>query len=173
VRSRRRWLTAAVAGLWVASLTGGVSAGNDLNFRTGNNPVTVGSNGLVALTADAVTWNDNWNVEQTDANTTICFNCGQQELNVYDGDYGNNGIPGYFRCNNWLNDTVCGWGEVNLNVVYYDTAGEARSLMCEEVGHSLGLDHDWNATNSCMKRPVCWACTRLSSHDVNVVNTNY
>jgi len=60
------------------------------------------------------------------------------------------------------------------SVTPYSTT-EARSLLCEEMGHSVGLDHRFLPPNDpdpgCMSQD--WTETNFTSHDVNHLNTWY
>lgn len=48
---------------------------------------------------------------------------------------------------------------------------EARSLVCEEVGHAVGLAHNIGDPDTCMSQD--WNLTKLDSHDKGILNGRY
>ena len=95
------------------------------------------------------------------------------EINVYDATYSAT------WAGRWICDSadwnVCLVSRVQINLgegPYTDT--EAKSLVCEEMGHGVGLDHREANYSSCMKRPICWACTFLGvPYDTDHLNAIY
>lgn len=72
----------------------------------------------------------------------------------------------------WGSQTVCTQGRVRLNqyqAPYTNT--EAKSLACEELGHSVGLAHSGEVNTSCMSQQ--WDQTQLSTHDRAHLNAIY
>ena len=98
-----------------------------------------------------------------------------KEVNVFDFDYGDTGWFGRWYCNTWGAGNVCNVGTVNINLFPKPPLPlndiEARSIVCEEVGHSVGLAHS-GAADSCMSQD--WNDTLLNAHDKGeILNGRY
>jgi hypothetical protein len=95
-----------------------------------------------------------------------------KEINVYDTDYSPSTWYGVWQCRIY-DGASCLDAKVQMNQRYVYTDTQARSLMCEEIGHGVSLDHlDWDYA-SCMKRPTCWDCMLLHSHDWTHIDFKY
>lgn len=74
------------------------------------------------------------------------------QVQVCDSTYGNNGWLGVAQI--WVNGCHITQGSVKVNDTYfntssYNTPGWRNLVMCQEVGHTLGLDHqDTNFNNA-------------------------
>lgn len=159
-----------------------VAATNDLGHKAGgNSTVTFLKYYLTTVVSNAFNFNDMNSIEVTDIATTINTTTNPdndiyypREVNVYDADYGDTGWYGRWACTTWGSFGVCVVGAVNINLFPEPPLplndAEARSLVCEEVGHAVGLAHSRDA-NSCMSQD--WALTLLNAHDKGILNGRY
>lgn len=74
-------------------------------------------------------------------------------VEVCNGRYGNNGWLGIAQI--WISNTHITQGVVKLNDFYfaynaYNTPEARKHVLCQEVGHTLGLDHQHDVDNTCM-----------------------
>lgn len=159
------------------ALVSTVQATNVLGHRAGaNGDVTFNKSLLTANIDSAFTFNDYYSIEPTDISTQIFLNApaNSKEVNVYDYAYGDTGWYGNWSCLTWGSGNVCLIGRVQINLTYgpYSTT-DAESLVCEEVGHSVGLAHNFGSTGltSCMSQ--AWAQTLLNTHDKTHINNIY
>jgi len=150
-----------------------VIASNDLGFRTSSDSYVSYSMYLLETTTHtSVHYSIDNNINPTDISAQPFHDIGGKEVMVFDSTgYGNTGWVGAFSCGNWGSTTVCLNGQVDLNL-YYGPYGqvESDSIMCEELGHSAGLDHA-PGSSSCMSQDPT---KRLwDSHDKSIVNAHY
>lgn len=138
-------------------------------------PSLIYRNALEPAWHDTVEWvrQNDWN--PTDL-TTLYEYITDAYVNVVDNNYGPTGWVGAENCGTGPNNSgVCARSDVMINLyAAYIPGGtwsltERRSLMCEEMGHSLGMNH--NTYNGCMSQD--WADTFYSSHDVSHINAWY
>lgn len=162
---------AMVASLVLALAIAPVSyAGNVLGHRAGtNSTVTFDQVSLTSTIHSAFDFNDINNIEPTQISTTLYHGSGGKEVNVFDANYGDTGWAGRYLCVQGDGNT-CEEGWVQINLYWSYTTTQARSLVCEEVGHSVGLAHS-SQTSSCMSQQ--WDRTFLSSHDMGELNNIY
>lgn len=172
-----------VALLFTFAVVGVANGGNDLGHKAGgNSTVTFLKYKLTSVVSSAFDYNDTNNIEFSDITTTIYTTTNAdndiyypKEVNVYDFDYGDVGWFGRWDCNTWGAGNSCSVGIVNINLYPMPPLPlnntEARSLVCEEVGHAVGLAHDFAATNTCMSQD--WNDTLLNGHDVGILNGRY
>jgi hypothetical protein len=155
----------------LAALPAVASAGNDLGHKAGSNATVTFNHSLLETNAhNAAHYNDENSIEPTDISTTLYHETAGMEVNIYDYAYGNTGWYGRWYCRAW-SGSVCLEGVVQINLSYGPyTVTEMRSLMCEEVGHSVGLAHS-GETASCMSQR--WDRTLLTSHDKGILNARY
>jgi hypothetical protein len=151
----------ALAGVGLASHWGGYTAGNDkeVDFC------------LVDLTSDmhdAYHWNEDNNVVWSDVFPTSSHTPCLGEVDVFDGDYGDTNWSGFYDCLDF-DDPVCSWGRIRLNLFYSHDLSARRWVVCQEVGHSLGLNHS-SDSNSCMKNTYD-SSPWLTSHDLAEINS--
>jgi hypothetical protein len=112
----------------------------------------------------------------TDLTTLYTSTLSQAYLQVVDGDYGNIGWAGLWTCGNWGSGNICRRADIYLNLDSsappggtYD-ATERRSLVCEEMGHGVGLAHRY-VNAGCMSQN--WGRIHWTDHDKNHVNNWY
>jgi hypothetical protein len=104
--------------------------------------------------------------------------CSSENACVVEADYGNNGYGGWNQCigavaGSHPNQT-CTRAYVQLNLNSTFSFLGRRSLVCHELGHSLGLRHT-TSTSSCMYVPPSAQNIpeTYNTHDINHLNTRY
>ncbi len=113
---------------------------------------------------------DSNNVEPTDISTTLYGHSSglEREVNVYDYVSGSSAY-GWAQCMSSSGTTCWNWYVV-MNQAYSYTNAQAESLMCEEIGHSVGLHHRY-VDGTCMSQQ--WDENRFNQHDINHLNAIY
>jgi hypothetical protein len=101
------------------------------------------------------------------------------KIRVCNYSYGNNGWLGLASINLDSNGHISR-GTAKMNDSYSSTwttdPNEARHVMCQEVGHTFGLDHqstDGSSQSSCMDYSSSPNSTRPNTHDYNELATIY
>lgn len=107
---------------------------------------------------------------------------------VCNGTYGNNGWLGLASINLQSGTTHITQGSAKMNDTYFNTAtynntNEREHVMCQEVAHTFGLDHqstDGSSLNTCMDYfsntgadAGSTASTKPNSHDFQELQTIY
>lgn len=168
--SRRRTLLGAVVLTSVAILASVVSAShswggyhwartsNPFTLKLGNNLTTADWSSHLAQTSS------DWNSGNSPVITAIVAGTSNKRCSmtagttqVCNGRYGNNGWLGLASIN-ITGGTHITQGSAKMNDTYFDTAtynnpNEREHVMCQEVAHTFGLDHqstDGSSQNSCM-----------------------
>lgn len=107
-------------------------------------------------------------------NQTNCVDSLGHDVCAFDYTYGATGWLGIYDCIGSFSgahpDMRCSRGRVRFNLTYPDTAANAESLACHEMGHAVGLRHTY-LTSSCLVQdgfPVNW-----NAHDIAHVNAHY
>ena len=105
---------------------------------------------------------------------------------VCNGTYGNNGWLGLASIN--ISGSHITQGSAKLNDTYFNTAtynnpNERRHVMCQEIAHTFGLNHqstDGTSLNTCMDyfsntgtNATSTLSTRPNKHDFDQLNTIY
>lgn len=165
-------VTAAALGALVFAPA--VLATNDLGHKAGSGSVV--SFNLAVLTAtihDAWHFNNTNSIDPTDISPTHYHDTSGKLVRVSDAPYGDTGWYGRWYCNLWDSNRIyCYDGRVQINNTYGPyTNTEAESLVCEEVGHSVGLAHRSSTASSCMSQQ--FDETLLDSHDKGILNNKY
>ncbi len=133
---------------------------NGYHWARSSNPFTVilGDNVSSGWDSYLGTASSDWS-QSSVLNTTITAgkaggrNCrpGTGRVEVCNATYGNNGWLGVAQI--WVSGSHITKGSVKVNDTYfnmsqYDTPGWRNLVMCQEIGHTLGLDHqDTNFDN--------------------------
>jgi hypothetical protein len=112
-------------------------------------------------------------LEPTDMTTQLQVNSynADTDVLVYDWDQGaNGGVAGSWRCDTLVSTdtTKCNQGHIILNNYYYGS----YALSCQEIGHSVGLDHS-TSTGSCMYQDSSQAANDYDDHDKGHINGRY
>ncbi len=101
------------------------------------------------------------------------------KIRVCNASYGNNGWLGLASINLDSNGHIS-QGTAKMNDSYASTwttdSNEARHVMCQEVGHTFGLDHqstDGSSQNTCMDYSSSSTSTRPNTHDYDELVTIY
>lgn len=100
-------------------------------------------------------------------------------VEVCNGTYGSNGWLGIAQI--WLSGGHISQGTVKLNDTYfqmaqYNTPEERNHVMCQEVGHTLGLGHtseDGTSQRTCMDYSQDPNSQHPNSHDYSMLSTIY
>ena len=168
-RRSGRTVGAAVAAILLSTTM--VQAGNVLGHRAGgNNIVTFNQSALTDNIHNAAHFVDDNSIEPTDISTTLFHSDPGKEVQIYDWNYGDTGWYGRWFCQSWGAGNVCLDGRVQINLFWAYNQQQARSLVCEEVGHAVGLAHS-GEDGSCMSQQ--WDETLLSPHDKAHLNAIY
>jgi hypothetical protein len=165
-----------LAGLLIISVPATAMANNWLGFVAGSDrTVTFNSCNQTSQMHAVAHDNDSHDIAVTDINTTWAHACTIVEVIINDLDYGNTNWFGAYECHNWNSTrTRCiNTGHVHINLFYGPYSyNQALSLMCEEVGHSVGLDHrPSDDTTSCMSQN--FTSLHLDNHDKGLLNSHY
>ncbi|MBI3670457.1 MAG: hypothetical protein HY237_11835 [Acidobacteria bacterium] len=168
--SLRRSLVVILAACTLAALPAAILANHSwggYHWARTSNPFTLklGDNVSSAWDSYLATTSSDWSVS-TELDTTIVAgqanpkNCRPTSgrVEACNSTYGNNGWLGLAQI--WISGKHITQGIVKVNDTYfntstYDTPGWRHLVMCQEVGHTLGLDHqdtNFNNTNlgTCM-----------------------
>lgn len=174
--------SAGVLLVYLLELSAGAAiAGNANGYRAGlDSTVSFNHSSLTTIFHDAAHTTDSTDIEPTDITTSLFHDTAGKEISIYDFTYESQ-YYGWYECHasEWKNQkTICYNGHVHIDL--FDPPGgsysvtEANALMCQEVGHSVGLAHSvqWG---SCMYDPLPtrWFETDFSTHDDGVVNGIY
>ena len=158
------------------------SASNDIGTYVPDNTPLYRGDWLTSVVQNAVGWVIPNQLNPTDLNASYTPTGGTGDVWVYDANfYASSLVYGGWKCLDPVgtyNLGSCTNGRVRIDtsndVTPYSTT-EARSLLCEEMGHSVGLGHRFLAPNDpdpgCMSQD--WTETNYTSHDVNHLNTWY
>jgi len=147
------------------------SATNVTGLKTGiDRTITFHQYYLDTQFHDAFHHTDSNDIEPTDITTSLWGHAGGtiREVNVYDyvslsSDFG------WATCGS-LSGSTCSQWTVVMNQSYSYTNSQAESLMCEEVGHSVGLDHRF-LDGTCMSQQ--WDEYHIDTHDHNHLDSLY
>ena len=179
----RQVILLTVAALITVVSVGTVGANNTMgHVMPDGTPTYIFRNNLTVLFSDAADYVRLNSMNPTDLTTLYVSNVNDAYLNVVDNDCGNTGWAGMWSCASWGAMNICNRGDVIMNQNgccvpggSYSTT-EARSVMCEELGHGVRLDHNADgATNvgSCMATPVNWNNYFWNTHDDGHVSFAY
>lgn len=175
---RRTTVVLAAITALIVTTAPSVHATNDLGFRMPDGtPTYMLRNDLTTGFSDAVEWHRQNNMNPTDLTTLYTTSIYETYMNIVDSNYGAIGWSGAYNCASWASGSICQRGDVYLNLYggyvpggSYD-ATERRSLVCEEIGHAVGLDHRKTVTVGCLTQD--WSRTSWTDHDNNHVNNWY
>lgn len=111
-----------------------------------------------------------------DAPHTVINLVSGTSLRLYYDSYGSNGWLGLATiypigcvitsANSKLNDTY-----LRDTARYSQTS--VNHVACQEVGHTFGLDHNHNATNTCMNDYILTAGNQINQHDIDQLASIY
>ena len=121
-------------------------------------------------------WHDNngHDISPTNINPSHVHSCNTVEVRMNDFAYGSADPIGWWECHsvNILGQCVNGHVHINLSKTGSLSTGAKLSLTCQEIGHSVGLDHPTSGT-SCMIQIVSANRQHLIQHDIDVINAHY
>jgi hypothetical protein len=120
-------------------------------------------------------WHDNntHDIVPTELSVDHFHECTTVEVRVNDTSYGSNQGPGWWECHDG-SSTVCYSGHIHINTDKVNGYSSALklALMCQEVGHSVGLAHA-DSGLSCMNNPLSTDRQHLVRHDTDLIDANY
>src|SRR2546423_7785604 len=103
--------------------------------------------------------NSDWNkspvfenvLSSSDSGTTTRRNCPSSagKVRVCNYTYGSTGWLGVAEIN-LSSGTHIAWGTTKVNDSYSMSSSAKQHVMCQEVGHDFGLDHQFTNASSCM-----------------------
>lgn len=166
IRLTRRPLIAAVVGVLASSISlSPASATNLLGHDAGDSNIYFTMCQLDATTHATFHDNDNHDINSTQITSINQHTCSEIDVFITDGAYGTDDPTGWWECHVWFDGNTCDKGHVHINISYSNIPEDYNrtlTLMCEEVGHSVGLDHS-GATDSCMSANL--SALHLNPHD--------
>jgi predicted Zn-dependent protease len=184
---KRRFIS--VVAMFAVGLAAGtviVSANHSWNCRGPRNPYHWGSrtvshgnpvqDGSIVRSASSYSGALNGAITTWNNQTVMSLTNGSQQELRY-GAYGSNGWLGLATISQ-INNCVIGHSKSQLNDSYLrDTSRYNQTAVdhvaCQEVGHTYGLDHQRNATNSCMNDSILTAGNQINQHDVDMIAQIY
>jgi len=120
--------------------------------------------------------NDAHDIDPTDISTHLAHDCDIRDVGVEDATYGLDDPQGFYHCHELHSADVCDKGEVHINLSYPklpEDPDHTRSVVCEEIGHSVGLGHR-SDRDSCMKSPSADSdSNHLDGHDKGHLDNHY
>jgi len=97
------------------------------------------------------------------------------KLTWYAKNYGVNGWLGLAQI--WVNGCTIVKGTSKLNNTYLRSGFYSQTAIdhvaCQEVGHTFGLDHNHNETNTCMNDGILTAGAQINQHDRDQILAMY
>lgn len=167
-----RFLWTLAIGLAVVGVVPSVaSATNVTGLTTGtNSTITFHQYYLDTQFHNAFHHTDSNDIEPTDITTSLWGHSGgtRREVNVYDYVSASSNY-GWATCVS-LSGSTCSEWTVVMNQAYSYTDRMAESLMCEEIGHSVGLDHRF-VDGTCMSQQ--FDEYHIDTHDHNHLDSLY
>lgn len=141
----------------IVSLTFGVEVdpafARNWHHKAGDSYVYFHKCKLAYNTHVAVHRNGDHDIGPTDITRRERHGCETVDVRINDYPFGLDDYPGWWECHRWYSANGCDWGHVHINTSYTDIPENyyvTLSLVCEEVGHSAGLDHRGRYANTCM-----------------------
>jgi hypothetical protein len=151
---------------------------NPFTLKLGDN-VSTAWDLFLDTTSDA--WSESVVLDTTDVSGLGGRNCKAQtgRVEVCNSKYGNNGWLGLAQI--WLSGSHITKGVAKMNDTYfnkppYNTDNERLHVMCQEVGHTIGLGHtseDGTSQGTCMDYSSDSGSTLPNKHDFEELNTIY
>lgn len=186
---RRGWLAVASLVALVIPATGSANhSWGGYHWARTSNPFTLklGDNVSSAWDGYLATTSSDWS-QSSVLNTTIVAGSttGRKcraslgRVQVCNATYGNNGWLGLAQI--WLSSGHISQGAVKVNDTYFNQAqynnpDEKNHVMCQEVGHTLGLGHtseDGSSQQTCMDYSTDPASTNPNQHDYDQLASIY
>jgi hypothetical protein len=88
------------------------------------------------------------------------------EMQIEDFDFGEGpGGTGRASCVSYTTSAqiICTHGHIQINSTYGGSDTMLRRIICQEIGHIFGLDHEYNYTG-CMGMTSYWYSTHDEGH---------
>lgn len=159
----------------VLSVAGYAVAGNWLGYNAGDDNVYFHQCelDLNGNTHKAFHNNNDHDINSTDIETYQYHGCSIVDVRIVGEAYGTNRPTGWYHCHAFRNSNSCDKGEAHINTSYPNIPEQyprTLTLVCEEIGHSVGLDHRGDP-DSCMSANL--QAYHLDAHDRAVINNHY
>lgn len=170
-----RWLRPALGALLaLVTASAPAFAGHGGGFHPARPTVAFYTCNLETNTHTAFHDNDSHDIEPTDVQTALIHDCVPgAEVYMNDAGYGTDDPTGWYECHRLVNN-ICENGHIHINISYANIPEDVNrtlALICEEVGHSVGLDHRFGEATTCMSEFI--DARHLDAHDKAVLNTNF
>jgi hypothetical protein len=178
---RLAWLLMLVAGgaMAVAATAAASNFGpinNQIYFANGSKHKFNFNNLLSDSWRGASNWVRKNEIGPTHMTTAVVDSHSAADVVPYDADYGDSGWCGMADCTIEKTNRVCQHFHVKYNTAngigcpndYTET--QRRSLACEEIGHTVGLQHR-HVNAGCMSQ--AWDRTHFTPHDKRHINRRY
>ncbi len=173
-------LAALGAGVLLGTLVGVGTGSNwnttDNSYKAGDSNVWFNQCAMQANTHDAFHANDSHDIEPTDITTSLSAAhdaCDTVDVRINDFGYGTNRPRGFYECHVFNSPQNCDEGHAHINTSYSaipENYNETLEVVCEEIGHSVGLDHS-DFDSSCMSNDV--NARHLDGHDQGHLDDHY
>lgn len=171
--ARRRLLAILIGTVAIAATLGPASATNLLGHDAGDANVYFTMCQFEANTHSTFHDNDNHDINPTAINSIPQHTCSEIDVFVTDGAYGTDDPTGWWECHVWFDSNTCDKGHAHINISYSNIPEDYNrtlTLMCEEIGHSVGLHHS-GSSDSCMSTNL--NALHLNPHDKAQLNALY
>lgn len=155
----------------------------DNSYKAGDSNVYFAQLKLSYNVHQAFHSNDQHDIEPTDIDTYTPHGCTNRDVRINDGPYGfgeNSYGYGWYECHAWYHPQGCDRGHVHINTSWYfipENYSDTLSLVCQEIGHSVGLGHRRRENNtSCMSKVEYrydLNAFHLDGHDTWHINDRY
>ncbi len=165
----RKWRLLSLAPLAIAALAIGTSTASASNSWNGYHWARSSTSTVLRLQVlDSVTsaWdanlsraNSDWNRSPVFENSLVASDSGAGTRSSCPASSGRVRVCNYtYGSNGWLglaqialsSGNHIAWGTTKLNDSYSMSASAKQHVVCQEVGHDFGLDHQFTNANSCM-----------------------
>lgn len=127
--------------------------------------------------------NDRHDIEPTDISTILYHGCATVDvrINGYAYGFGSNSYGyGWYECHAFYAPQGCDKGHIHINVSWGfipEDYSDTLSLVCQEVGHSVGLGHRRRENNTSCMSLVYYRydlnAFHLDGHDIWHLNDRY
>jgi hypothetical protein len=169
---------AASAGLGLVGFFGGSAVAGNWNgpadgwqgYEAGDSQVRFDQCELTDTVHNKFHENNNHDIEPTDITASEFHSCDTVDVRVNDYSFPEPG-PGFYECHAFHSTWNCDLGHVHMDTDHPDipeNPGFTLKVLCQEIGHSLGLRHDGSG-QSCMVSND----QHLRPHDKDVINGHY
>ena len=161
--------TSALAANW-----DGPNDGNQGWAVAGGNPIEFTQCDLTATVHDFFHSNYDHDIAPTDIVPTGSHSCTTIDVGTGDDNFGS-GALGFAECHDFVSPNTCNIAHAHIDLSHPlvpEDFTQTLKVVCQEVGHAVGLRHRVSPVNSCM-----WSGSsggpHFDTHDRNVLNDHY